>query len=234
MCSLDAGNHMFSLLPPSKSISRKCVTNSNFTQTRDLDKAKVVRALRRFAKERFGDFILQRAVASIESDAGGSTIDVGEAYNWLHIGARNTPDETVLAYYRSFSNKPPFGSEVNYREALRIIALDRRSNFLLREYVCSHINVQAGTATLGGLDNIGNTWANMRTSPETSQEYLQIQKNVAERERSYLKYDGKTTSASLASPIKYSIRRFTTSLWRLARFESKDAYSTNFLHFEYR
>jgi ubiquitin carboxyl-terminal hydrolase 25/28 len=93
----------------------------------------------------------------MESGTGGSTLDVGDAYNRLQIGARNAPDETVLTYYQSLSNGAPSGSKDSYTEALRVIALDRKSNFLLRKLEDPNADVQAGTAEPVGLDNIGNT-----------------------------------------------------------------------------
>jgi len=126
------------------------------TQSLDGDKAKVARALRVIANQR-SDFTLQRAAASMESGTGGSTLDVSDAYNRLQIGARNAPDETVLTYYQSLSNGAPSGSKDSYTEALRVIALDRQSNFLLRKLEDPNADVQAGTAEPVGLDNIGNT-----------------------------------------------------------------------------
>jgi len=93
----------------------------------------------------------------MESGTGGSTLDVGDAYNRLQIGTRNAPDETILTYYQSLSNGAPSGSKDSYTEALRVIALDRQSNFLLRKLEDPNADVQAGTAEPVGLDNIGNT-----------------------------------------------------------------------------
>jgi ubiquitin carboxyl-terminal hydrolase 25/28 len=93
----------------------------------------------------------------METGTGGSMLDVGDAYNRLQIGARNAPDETVLTYYQSLSNGAPSGSKDSYTEALRVIALDRQSNFLLRKLEDPNADVQAGTAEPVGLDNIGNT-----------------------------------------------------------------------------
>ena len=93
----------------------------------------------------------------MESGTGGSTLDVADAYNRLQIGARNAPDETVLTYYQSLSNGAPSGSKDSYTEALRVIALDRQSNFLLRKLEDPNADVQASTAEPVGLDNIGNT-----------------------------------------------------------------------------
>src|SRR6187402_1635618 len=93
----------------------------------------------------------------MESGSGEFTLDIGDAYNRLQIGARNAPDETVLAYYQSLSNGAPSGSKDSYTDALRVIALDRQSNFLLRKLDDPNADVQASTAEPVGLDNIGNT-----------------------------------------------------------------------------
>lgn len=87
-------------------------------------------------------------------------LDIGEAYNRLQISERNAPDETVLAYYQSLSNGAPAGSKDSYTEALRVIALDRQSNFLLVKLDDPNAKVEAMPAPVDqpvGLDNIGNT-----------------------------------------------------------------------------
>ncbi len=86
-------------------------------------------------------------------------MDVGEAYNRLQIGlaGQNVPDETILVYYNSLSNGAPSGSKDSYAEALRAIAYERGSNFLLAKLADPNADVQAGTAEPVGLDNIGNT-----------------------------------------------------------------------------
>jgi ubiquitin carboxyl-terminal hydrolase 25 len=121
------------------------------------DKAKIARALRVIASQRSGDFTLQRAAAAMESGSSGSTLDVGDAYNRLQIGSRGVPDEIVFTYYQSLSNGAPSGSKDSYTEALRVIALDRQSNFLLRKLEDPNADVQASTSEPVGLDNIGNT-----------------------------------------------------------------------------
>jgi ubiquitin carboxyl-terminal hydrolase 25/28 len=96
----------------------------------------------------------------MESGTGDSTLNVSEAYNRLQISERTAPDETVLAYYQSLSNEAPAGSKDSYTEALRVIAHDRKSSFLLAKLDDPDANVQAQPATADqpiGLDNIGNT-----------------------------------------------------------------------------
>jgi len=117
----------------------------------------VARALRVIANQRSGDFTLTRAAAAMESGSGSSMLDVGEAYNRLQIPQRNIPDETIFAYYQSLSGGAPLGSKDSYTEALRAIALDRDSNYLLRKLDDPDADVQSTAAEPVGLDNIGNT-----------------------------------------------------------------------------
>ncbi|KAH8819632.1 hypothetical protein F5884DRAFT_20818 [Xylogone sp. PMI_703] len=126
----------------------------------EADKSRVARALRVIAKEKGNDFTLQRAAASLESGNGQPTLDIGEAYNRLQISERNAPDETVLAYYQSLSNGAPAGSKDSYSEALRVIAMDRQSNFLLVKLDDPNASVESMPTPADqpvGLDNIGNT-----------------------------------------------------------------------------
>ena len=95
-------------------------------------------------------------------EGGGvdSTLDINEAYSRLQMSQRNVPDQTVLAYYQSLTNGAPSGSKDSFTEALRVIALDRQSNFLLRKLDDPNADVQAESSTADepvGLDNIGNT-----------------------------------------------------------------------------
>lgn len=126
----------------------------------DADKTRVAAALRVIARQRGDDFTLQRAAASMESGTGDAALDIGEAYNRLQMTERTVPDETVLAYYQSLSGGAPAGSKDSYTEALRVIALDRQSNFLLRKLDDPNADVQVARSTIHepvGLDNIGNT-----------------------------------------------------------------------------
>ncbi|RDL32521.1 Cysteine proteinase [Venustampulla echinocandica] len=126
----------------------------------EADNSKVARALRVIANHRDGDYALERAAANMELDNVGSTLDIGEAYNRLQIGARNAPDETVLAYYQSLMNDAAPGSKDSYTEALRVIACDRQSHFLLTKLDDPNAVVHAAPSTASqpiGLDNIGNT-----------------------------------------------------------------------------
>ena len=96
----------------------------------------------------------------MESGNSGSTLDLGEAYNRLQIQNRNNSDEVVFAYYQSLMGDAGPGSQDSYTEALRVIACDRQSNFLLTKLDDPNAVVQAEPSTAHqpiGLDNIGNT-----------------------------------------------------------------------------
>ncbi|KAE8449971.1 hypothetical protein EG329_007110 [Mollisiaceae sp. DMI_Dod_QoI] len=123
----------------------------------DADKSRVAKALQVIANKRGGDFTLSRAAARMESGNGGFSLDTGEAYNRLQVSNRTVPDETIFAYYQSLSSGAPSGSKDSYTEALRVIALDRQSAFLLRKLDDPDADVQASTAEPVGLANIGNT-----------------------------------------------------------------------------
>lgn len=98
----------------------------------------------------------------MESGDGGQTLAIGDAYHRLQIAdqGRGVPDETVLTYYQSLSGDAPAGSKDSYTEALRAIALDRKSSFLLAKLDDPNADVQATRTTSNepvGLENIGNT-----------------------------------------------------------------------------
>ncbi|RFU24568.1 hypothetical protein B7463_g11765, partial [Scytalidium lignicola] len=140
---------------PSDSIEAVAVAMAD-----EADKSRVARALRVISRQRGNDFTLQRAATSLESGSGQPTLDIGEAYNRLQISERNAPDETVLAYYQSLSSGAPAGSKESYTEALRVIAMDRQSNFLLVKLDDPNANVESISVPADqpiGLDNIGNT-----------------------------------------------------------------------------
>lgn len=94
----------------------------------------------------------------MESGSRDSTLDVSDAYSRLQILDPTAPDDTVLTYYRSLSSGAPDGSKASYTEALRVIAHDRQSAFLLAKLDDPDANVQATPKNEPvGLDNIGNT-----------------------------------------------------------------------------
>lgn len=98
----------------------------------------------------------------METGDGGQTLSLTDAYNRLQIasGGAGVPDETVLTYYQHLSGDAPAGSKESYDEALRVIALDRKSSFLLAKLDNPNADVQATRTTSDepvGLENIGNT-----------------------------------------------------------------------------
>jgi ubiquitin carboxyl-terminal hydrolase 25 len=119
----------------------------------------VARALRVIANQR-SDYALQKAASSMESGTSDFMLDIGEAYNRLQITARNASDDMVFNYYTSLSNGAAAGSKDSFTQALRTIAHDRQSAFLLRKLDDPNADVQAEPGTADqpvGLDNIGNT-----------------------------------------------------------------------------
>jgi ubiquitin carboxyl-terminal hydrolase 25/28 len=125
----------------------------------DGDKSRVIRALKVISSHRKGDYVLEAAAANMES-GGEQTLAISDAYARLQIGDRNVPDETVLTYYQSLSGDAPAGSKDSYTEALRAIALDRSSTFLLMKLDNPDADVRATRTTSDepvGLENIGNT-----------------------------------------------------------------------------
>jgi ubiquitin carboxyl-terminal hydrolase 25/28 len=125
----------------------------------DGDKARVIRALKVISAHRKGDYTLESYAANMGS-GGEQTLSVSDAYKRLQIAERNVPDETVLTYYQSLSNEAPVGSKDSYTEALRAIAFDRSSTFLLMKLDNPDADVQAMRTTSAepvGLENIGNT-----------------------------------------------------------------------------
>ncbi|CZS95108.1 related to UBP2 Ubiquitin-specific proteinase [Rhynchosporium agropyri] len=125
----------------------------------DGDRARVARALQVIANHRPEDFDIQRAAAQMELGNGASYLTVSDAYTRLQIAGTgpNLPDETVLTYYQSLSSGAPSGSKDSFAEALRTIALERKSLYLLRKLHNPDAVVHASTADPVGLDNIGNT-----------------------------------------------------------------------------
>jgi ubiquitin carboxyl-terminal hydrolase 25/28 len=96
----------------------------------------------------------------MESGDAGQVLAIGDAYQRLQIKDRNIPDETVWTYYQSLSGDAPAGSKDSYTEALRAIALDRKSSYLLAKLDNPNADVQATRTTADepvGLENIGNT-----------------------------------------------------------------------------
>lgn len=83
---------------------------------------------------------------------------MAEAYNRLQLNNRQAPDETVFMYYRNLApSGVSAGSKDSYTEALRIIGLDRMSDFLLQKAEDPEAKVEPAPAEPVGIDNIGNT-----------------------------------------------------------------------------
>ncbi|RKF75826.1 putative ubiquitin carboxyl-terminal hydrolase 2 [Golovinomyces cichoracearum] len=123
----------------------------------DGDKSKVALALKIIAKQKPGDMILQRAAALMAAEIGEACLSISDAYKMLQIPSREISDEGVLNYFQSLSNVAAAGSKENFCEALRLIALDRSSTFLLAKLADPNAEVSACAAEPLGLYNIGNT-----------------------------------------------------------------------------
>jgi len=127
----------------------------------DTDKVKVARALRVIATHR-PSYILDMAAYQMDGtgEGGEPALDVGEAYNRLQITTRSAPDSTIFEYYKSLSGGAAPGSKESFTQALRAIAHDRQSHFLLRKLNDPNAVVTPEETDLSqpvGLNNIGNT-----------------------------------------------------------------------------
>lgn len=125
----------------------------------DGDKSKVALALRAITSQR-SEYVLHAKIAELE-ETGQPLPTVDEAYKRLQIGSRSVPDSTVFTYYSSLSSGAAAGSKDSFTQALRVIALDRQSNFLLRKLEDPNAEVapeqiQSLDQPIG-LNNIGNT-----------------------------------------------------------------------------
>ncbi|RKF56885.1 Ubiquitin carboxyl-terminal hydrolase 2 [Erysiphe neolycopersici] len=123
----------------------------------DGDKSKVALALQTIAKEKPGNMVLQRAAAIMASELGQTTLSINDAYKRLQISSHDISDESVLNYFQSLSNGAAPGSKDSFIEALRVIAIDRNSHFLLAKLEDPNAEVLPCKAEPIGLDNIGNT-----------------------------------------------------------------------------
>jgi len=116
-------------------------------------------ALRAITTHR-SDYALHAKIAELE-ETGQPSLTLDEAYKRLQIGSRTVPDSTVFTYYSSLSSGAAAGSRDSFTQALRVIALDRQSNFLLRKLEDPSAEVtpeqiQSPDQPIG-LNNIGNT-----------------------------------------------------------------------------
>ncbi len=103
--------------------------------------------------------VLHRAAEHLRSGSEGTALEIGDAYARLQISERHVPDETIFAYYKSLLDQAgsASGSKESYAEALRVIAIDRGSNFLLKKLEDPDADVLGSSAEPVGLENIGNT-----------------------------------------------------------------------------
>lgn len=87
---------------------------------------------------------------------GEVAIDIGEAYQLLGIDDRTTEDSIVRTVFdmRAQENQ---GSLQTYQKALRTIAEDRNSTYLLQEVGLRQHGAPASVEWPVGLRNIGNT-----------------------------------------------------------------------------
>ena len=93
-------------------------------------------------------------------DGEAPLLDIGEAYTRLQIQTRSAPDSTIYTYYQSLSGGAAPGAKESFTQALRAIAHDRRSRFLLQKLDDPNSEVVAEEADYTqpvGLNNIGNT-----------------------------------------------------------------------------
>lgn len=122
-----------------------------------MDKDRVARALQVIANSRNGDHVLLMAASNTEHGTGDPSLSVKDAYNRLQINNATFSDDNVLAYYNQLMNDAPAGSKASFTEALKVIAHDRQSIYLLRKLADPNAEIQTSTAEPVGLDNIGNT-----------------------------------------------------------------------------
>jgi len=105
-----------------------------------------------------GDYNLQQAATQMES--GTTRIPIDQAYTRLQIQDHMLPEETIFAYFQQLTSDNGAGTRDHYAEALRSIALERGSNYLLAKLDDPNAIVAPAPSTSDqpiGLDNIGNT-----------------------------------------------------------------------------
>ncbi|CAD6503044.1 BgTH12-02715 [Blumeria graminis f. sp. triticale] len=123
----------------------------------DGDKQRVTLALKTIAEQKPCDITLQRAAVTMASKTGEVIISVIDAYKYLQIPSNTISDEGILNYFQSLHDKASPAFKERLSEAVRVIALERNSSFLLAKLQDPDAEVQASTAEPVGLDNIGNT-----------------------------------------------------------------------------
>lgn len=105
-------------------------------------------------------YSLFQAAAAIDGGTNDFALNIRDAYKRLDIKNHSAGDDTVFAYYTSLSNGAAAGSKDSYAEALRTIAHERKSAYLLQKLEDPNADVQADMAKPDqpvGLENIGNT-----------------------------------------------------------------------------
>ncbi|RDW73824.1 hypothetical protein BP5796_07266 [Coleophoma crateriformis] len=124
----------------------------------DGDKSQVAASLRVISKYRGGIWALERAAHEIDGH-GQLSLSLEEAYIKLQAKPE-MPDSTIWMYYSNLHDGAGAASKESYEEALRAIAQDRQSVFLLAKLEDPNTDIQALPANTDqpvGLDNIGNT-----------------------------------------------------------------------------
>lgn len=116
-------------------------------------------ALRAIASQR-NDYLFHAKIAELE-EADQPLLTLDEAYKRLQITTRNVPDTTVYTYYSSLSSGAGAGSKDSFAQALRVIALERESKYLLQKLENPTADItpeqmQSPEEPIG-LNNIGNT-----------------------------------------------------------------------------
>ncbi|KAL3426220.1 ubiquitin carboxyl-terminal hydrolase [Phlyctema vagabunda] len=122
------------------------------------DKPLMARAIRVISKRRGGSFILERAAAELEGH-GRPSLSLREAYLRLQVKPE-MPDWAILLYYDTKYKDASEATKPDYTEAVRAIAQDRQSAFLLAKLDDPNATTPESPASSTepvGLDNIGNT-----------------------------------------------------------------------------
>lgn len=125
-----------------------------------MNKPQVIKALRVIANQR-NDPALHNVATDIEIGAG-DIMDISQAYQTLQIDDRNISDANIFMYYTSLMDKAVGqGSKESIEKALKTVAVERKSNFLLAKLDNPDaVVIEPSTSTADqpvGLQNIGNT-----------------------------------------------------------------------------
>lgn len=123
-----------------------------------------MKALRVLANAR-NDPTLHTSATKIELQGGGGSsdmdLDIAQAYRALQIEDQTISDQNIFFYYQSLMHKTVGpGSKESIEKALKRIALDRKSDFLLAKLDDANATIENPASTADhpvGLQNIGNT-----------------------------------------------------------------------------